>query len=295
MPLHLPTLLTRTGSALVFGAIMLTALLGPQYFSGLDWVFGAVFLLVHILALKEYFALTNAFLPPVHKGLQVAAQLAGGAFVVVAIGMQASWLSPGWKGPMLIFGVLLFVIYPVCILLAAALSSKSSFSAGLTVLGGNLYITLPVVALFVLQAGSALIGGSDYNLPLLLIVLIWCNDSFAYLSGSLIGKTQMTAISPKKTWEGTAGGALLTVAAAFLFSYLWGTYPFWLTIGFALCAAVAGTLGDLLESRLKRLAGVKDSGKLMPGHGGALDRFDSLLVAAPFALVYFCAISLLLR
>lgn len=295
MPLHLPTLLTRTGSALVFGAVMLVALLGPHYVYELDWVFGAVFLLVHILALREYFGLAGGFLPPVEKSLQLAAQLAGGVLVLVAMLVQAPWVSPGRKGPLLLFGLLLFVMYPVCVLLRAALSNRTSFSAGLTTLGGNLYITLPVVALFVLRAGNVFGGTGSYNLPLLLIVFIWCNDSFAYLCGSLIGKTPLTAISPKKTWEGTAGGALLTMAAAFLFSLLWGTYPFWLTIGFALCAAVAGTLGDLLESRLKRLAGVKDSGTLMPGHGGALDRFDSLLVAAPFALVYFCAVSFLLR
>ena len=288
MPLHLPTLLTRTGSALVFGAIMLAALLGP------NWVFGTVFLLVHTLALREYFALTAGFLSPVNRGLQIAAQLAGGFFILLFI---ALWLpvSPGLRGPLLLCGVLLLIIYPVCMLLAAALSSKSSFGEGITAIGGNLYITLPVGALFILREIHELTGVAGYNLPLLLIVLIWCNDSFAYLSGSLIGKTPLTAISPKKTWEGTAGGALLTVAAAILFSYLTGTYPFWLTIGFALCAAVAGTLGDLLESRLKRLAGVKDSGRLMPGHGGALDRFDSLLVAAPFALVYFCAVFLILR
>jgi phosphatidate cytidylyltransferase len=288
MPLHLPTLLTRTGSAIVFGALMLAALLGPA------WVFGAVFLGVHILALREYFALVAGFLPPVNKGLQVAAQLVGGLFVAIAItGLLP--VSPGIKGPLLISGILLMLLYPVCMLLAAALSQKSSFSAGITAVGGNLYITLPIIALFIMRAYNNFPVLGNYNLPLLLLVFIWCNDSFAYLSGSLIGKTPLTAISPKKTWEGTAGGALLTVGIAFLYSYFWGTYPFWLTIGFALCAAIPGTLGDLLESRMKRLAGVKDSGKLMPGHGGALDRFDSLLVAAPFALVYFCITSIILR
>ncbi len=288
MPLHLPTLLTRTGSALVFGAVMLAALLGP------DWAFGAVFLLVHILALKEYFALTAGFLPPVSKRLQMAAQLAGGLFTAIAIALLLP-ISPGWKEPLLLFGILALVLYPVCMLLAASLSEKGTFQQGIIALGGNLYITLPTVALAVLKAGNELTGNLGYNLPLLLVVLIWCNDSFAYLSGSLIGKTLLTAISPKKTWEGTAGGALLTIGAAVLFSALNPAYPYWLTIGFALCASVAGTLGDLLESRLKRLAGVKDSGKLMPGHGGALDRFDSLLVATPFALVYFCVASFLLR
>jgi phosphatidate cytidylyltransferase len=127
----------------------------------------------------------------------------------------------------------------------------------------------------------------DMLLPIALILMIWINDTMAYLVGSFIGKTPFSPISPKKTWEGTAGGALLTIAAAIAYGYFsHSQYAMQHWIALALCAAVAGTLGDLLESKLKRMAGVKDSGAIMPGHGGALDRFDSLLVAAPFAYVY---------
>ncbi len=116
--------------------------------------------------------------------------------------------------------------------------------------------------------------------------MIWMNDTMAYLVGSLIGKTPFSEISPKKTWEGTAGGALLTILGAAVWGYYSPYYKMadWMML--ALCAAVAGTAGDLLESRLKRLANVKDSGSIMPGHGGALDRFDSLLAAVPFAYCY---------
>jgi phosphatidate cytidylyltransferase len=130
-----------------------------------------------------------------------------------------------------------------------------------------------------------------YFYPLLIIASIWINDTMAYIMGSLIGKTQMSRISPKKTWEGTISGIILSAAVIFLLSefvFRLEYLGYWLTI-LAVIASVAGTFGDLLESKLKRLAGVKDSGHIMPGHGGFLDRFDSLLIATPFVwlFIYF--------
>jgi phosphatidate cytidylyltransferase len=121
--------------------------------------------------------------------------------------------------------------------------------------------------------------------PLALIISIWINDTMAYIVGSLIGKTPFSAISPKKTWEGTIGGAILAVVVVGLLAW-WLKYPVHIMGGIAIIAAVIGTAGDLLESKLKRMANVKDSGSIMPGHGGFLDRFDSLLLATPFAWLY---------
>jgi phosphatidate cytidylyltransferase len=126
-------------------------------------------------------------------------------------------------------------------------------------------------------------------LPCGIIFSIWINDTMAYIVGSLIGKTPFSSISPKKTWEGTVGGALLCVVVIGLLGYLLPvgavlSSPQWIVVA-AICA-VFGTAGDLLESKLKRMAGVKDSGSIMPGHGGFLDRFDSLLVATTFVWVY---------
>jgi phosphatidate cytidylyltransferase len=126
-------------------------------------------------------------------------------------------------------------------------------------------------------------------LPCATIFSIWINDTMAYIVGSFIGKTPFSKISPKKTWEGTIGGAILCVVVIGL---LGSNLPIatvlpakhWFAIA-AICA-VFGTLGDLYESKLKRLAGVKDSGSFMPGHGGFLDRFDSLLFAAAFVALY---------
>jgi phosphatidate cytidylyltransferase len=125
-------------------------------------------------------------------------------------------------------------------------------------------------------------------IPVIIITAIWINDTMAYVVGSLIGKTPLSVISPKKTWEGTIGGIILSIGVAALVS-LYGFDLGYMTIHIVLIAVVAsviGTFGDLLESKLKRMAGVKDSGSIMPGHGGFLDRFDSLLLATPFVWLY---------
>ncbi|HMG83424.1 MAG TPA: phosphatidate cytidylyltransferase [Ferruginibacter sp.] len=165
---------------------------------------------------------------------------------------------------------------------------------------GLLYISLPMImmidlgfdaSLFAKDQGLDNLHTLQYSavIPCGIIFSIWVNDTMAYLVGSLIGKTPFSKISPKKTWEGTAGGAILCVVAIGYFSgritaakVLSTTH--WVIIA-AICA-VAGTGGDLLESKLKRMADVKDSGRIMPGHGGFLDRFDSLLIAVPFVWLY---------
>lgn len=158
----------------------------------------------------------------------------------------------------------------------------------LYVLIGLLYVTLPIALLMFIRLDNAI---AEDNLrkvvPCGIIFSIWINDTMAYISGSLIGKTPLSKISPKKTIEGTLGGIFLCVGVITLA----GSFtPYYRTIDWlfiSLISAVAGTLGDLLESKLKRMADVKDSGHFMPGHGGFLDRFDSLLVAVPFVFVYY--------
>ncbi|MBK8955888.1 MAG: phosphatidate cytidylyltransferase [Saprospiraceae bacterium] len=111
-----------------------------------------------------------------------------------------------------------------------------------------------------------------------LIIMNWSNDVFAYFTGRFFGKTPLAAqISPKKTWEGTLGGVLATIFAGILVNrfLLTESLPLWQVLWLGLVVSMAGTTGDLYESRLKRLAGIKDSGAILPGHGGFLDRFDS--------------------
>jgi phosphatidate cytidylyltransferase len=127
---------------------------------------------------------------------------------------------------------------------------------------------------------------SAFALPLGIFIALWINDTMAYLVGSFVGKTPFSKISPKKTWEGTAGGAILCIAIVALLGRWANVYTVKDWIFIAAIVAVFGVIGDLFESKLKRLAGVKDSGSIMPGHGGFLDRFDSLLLATPFVWLY---------
>ena len=127
------------------------------------------------------------------------------------------------------------------------------------------------------------------ELPFIIILSIWINDTMAYIVGSIIGKRPLSKISPKKTWEGTIGGMILCSATIFLLTYsIEGYVSHWVVdyTCISIIAAITGTFGDLLESKLKRMAGVKDSGQIMPGHGGFMDRFDSLLLAIPFVWLY---------
>jgi phosphatidate cytidylyltransferase len=164
---------------------------------------------------------------------------------------------------------------------------------------GLLYITLPILLLCDLrfnwfhmqpdflfrQFFGCFDDDPQRKLVLLLIISIWINDTMAYIVGSLIGKTPFSKISPKKTWEGTIGGAILAVAAMTWLGHNCG-FEYVDAAAISAIAAITGTIGDLFESKLKRTAGVKDSGSFMPGHGGFLDRFDSLLFAAPCVWVY---------
>lgn len=159
------------------------------------------------------------------------------------------------------------------------------------ILLGLIYITLPI--LLMIDLGTEL---SIYTIntnkiiyhkliPCSIIFSIWINDTMAYLVGSLVGKTPLSKISPKKTWEGTLGGIILATFVAGLIAWQFD-FSIQKIVIIAGIASIAGTFGDLLESKLKRMAGVKDSGNIMPGHGGFLDRFDSMLLAIPAVWVY---------
>lgn len=146
---------------------------------------------------------------------------------------------------------------------------------------GLVYLILPLLALAAMGDRPWVLAG--------VFIMIWCFDSFAYLSGRLLGKHKMSPnISPNKTWEGFAGGALFASLAGYLLHLYAGesTMALWHWLILAILVVFSATLGDLFESALKRNHGKKDSGKLMPGHGGILDRIDSLLVAMPVAYLF---------
>ncbi|MDQ6469508.1 phosphatidate cytidylyltransferase [Flavobacterium sp. LHD-80] len=154
------------------------------------------------------------------------------------------------------------------------------------------YITLPFVFIVKISFGT-----NDYNPKIILglFILIWTNDTFAYLVGKSMGKHKLfERVSPKKTIEGFLGGAVFAAFAGFLISklYIQPTPEFsnksiliWTII--ALIVSIFGTIGDLIESKFKRIAGVKDSGSIMPGHGGILDRLDSVIFVAPIIFLFY--------
>lgn len=265
MALHWPTFFTRLGSAIVFSAIMMAGLLWSN-----EYAFTVLICIIQVLCLHEYFGLMKKIYPEAHFP---------GWLVPVVQVASLLWLLLQTHS---FFGIRfspMMIAVPVTILLATTLAKKTAWQAGVMAIAGQMYIMVPMALLYSMYNQSQLI-------PLALVLMIWMNDTMAYLVGSFIGKTPFSAISPKKTWEGTAGGAILTIAGAAIWGYYSSYYNMMDWMVLALCAAVAGTAGDLLQSKLKRMAGVKDSGKIMPGHGGALDRFDSLLVATPFAFTY---------
>ena len=166
----------------------------------------------------------------------------------------------------------------------------------------QLYIALPLSLLNVL-AFRMTEGGMSFTsvLPLSVFVFLWVNDTGAYCCGSLLGKHKLfPRVSPGKSWEGSVGGGVFVIGASVLAWYLTETYGVndlqlsvfeW--IGLGLTVVVFGTWGDLVESLFKRTLGVKDSGNILPGHGGMLDRFDSSLLAIPAAVVYLFTLTLI--
>lgn len=147
---------------------------------------------------------------------------------------------------------------------------------------GLIYVIVPF-ALFVTL--GFLSGAYHYPLPLGFMLILWGNDTGAYLVGRFLGKLLLfERISPKKTWEGLFGGIVLAFIVALVLSHYYPVLNVWQWIAMALLISVFGTFGDLVESMLKRSQQVKDSGAILPGHGGLLDRFDGLLLAAPMVL-----------
>jgi phosphatidate cytidylyltransferase len=286
MALNLATLRTRSLTAVIFVVVMLAGLLWNH------WSFFILFTIVHFGCWSEYQKLIGKIDPeyagitPFHKyGVRIAGWCIMLFFTNNAFNIgDFSLHAVGWW-----IGLICVFMLPIIELLFAR--NIQLRNIGLSALG-LLYISLSWGLLMDLRCAGMIWKGTvaildfGYILPCGLIFSIWINDTMAYIVGSLIGKTPFSKISPKKTWEGTVGGAILCVVVISLLGWWIDVYRVadWIVI--SAIAAIAGTAGDLLESKLKRMANVKDSGTLMPGHGGFLDRFDSLLVATPFVWLY---------
>lgn len=181
-------------------------------------------------------------------------------------------------GSILALGVMLTLFLFVVELF---LAGKSPFVYVASYWAGVAYISVPICMLFSISTAP---DAEYYPYRVFgLLILIWTNDTMAYFIGSQFGNRKLfERISPKKTWEGTIGGGLCTVLIAWGLSFVIKDFTTTQWIALAAVAAVFGTLGDLVESMLKRSVGVKDSGNLLPGHGGLLDRFDAFIFTLPF-------------
>jgi phosphatidate cytidylyltransferase len=147
------------------------------------------------------------------------------------------------------------------------------------------YVSLPFVCFLLFAKTDA---AYNWQRPMLVFILVWSSDTFAYLAGRLLGRTYLfPALSPKKTVEGWIGGTLLAAIAGGILAYYWPWIGMLNGIVLGVLVSIFGTVGDLFESALKRKAGVKDSGNIMPGHGGLLDRFDAFIFAAVVVYTWY--------
>lgn len=263
--------LLRAISGAVYVAVIVAGILCG------DFAFLVLMLLFASLAVNEFLVLTThtagSAMTPVDSAMLRSLDCMGAGLLCVAM----------WG--MIPTGFFAFVLYLVLRLSLqlwiTAVNPVESLSRSLM---AQLYVGLPLALMAVVYRISP-------ALLLLLFVLVWVNDTFAFLTGRSLGRHRLwERISPKKSWEGFAGGAIFTVVVATLAPVImpatFHEIPVWAFAGLGLVTTVAATLGDLVESLIKRTVGVKDSGTLIPGHGGILDRIDSILLVVPAAVVY---------
>ena len=277
-------LITRTITGVLFVAIMVCGFLRPEAMLFL-------FALITGMTIWEFCGLVNEA-----GGVTVNRFIATVAGVYLFLAVAA--IRSGIVANFVVFvPYLLTIIY----LFASELYLKNEnpiHDWAYTMLS-QMYIALPLSMASVLAFDVQPDGLVHYDMmvPLMVFVFLWVNDSGAYCAGSLFGRHKLfPRISPGKTWEGSIGGGLLVLIVAGAVGWWLGqSHPLnilmWMGLG--LVVVVFGTLGDLVESLFKRTLGIKDSGNILPGHGGTLDRFDSSLMAIPAAVVYMYTLQLL--
>ena len=282
----LKNLIVRAVTGVFFVTAMVLGILHPHALI-------VLFALITGLSIWEYTGLVNNI-----KGVKVnrfISTIIGVYFFLAVAGLR---LTP-------VEGFVVFVPYILSILYLLIselyLKNENPINSWAYTMLGQMYIAMPfsminVLAFQQIEPGQVTF---DYLLPLSIFIFLWTNDTGAYLCGSLLGKHKLfPRISPKKSWEGSIGGGILVLIVAGVIGYFAniGATPHMLSIpawiGLGLVVVVFGTWGDLVESLFKRTLGIKDSGNILPGHGGMLDRFDSSLMAIPAAVVYLYTLTL---
>jgi phosphatidate cytidylyltransferase len=262
----------RIVTALIFGVLLISTIFLSIY------AFAALMLLAVVLGMTEFYHFLSVKLALSQK---ITGYISGAALFVLVVLVNNHVMDADW----------LWLIVPALLApFVSVMFSRSNLgieSAGAT-LAGIAFIALPLSLLVsIMGFNDDFLYMSGAELVMMFLILIWVYDSAAYIIGSGIGKNKLfKRWSPAKTWEGSIGGLFFTILAATAISLVYEEIAFihWLIIAFL--TTIFATLGDLCESMLKRNAGIKDSGKLLPGHGGILDRFDALFFSAPLVFLY---------
>ena len=278
--------IVRTITGTLFVAIMVAGFLNPK-----AMVF--LFALITGLSVWEYTGLVNGIDDVrVNRFISTVA----GVYLFLAV---AAWRMGLVANFIIVVPYLLTIVY----LFVSGLftCSKNPVADWAYTMLGQMYVALPLSMINILAFEVDGQWGVNFDslLPLSIFIFLWTNDSGAYCCGSLLGRHKLfPRVSPGKSWEGSIGGCVLVLAVAALIGW-WANngdlkhqlgMAAWMGLG--LVVVVFGTLGDLVESLFKRTLGIKDSGNLLPGHGGMLDRFDSALMAIPAAVIYLYTLTL---
>lgn len=262
-----------TGAGLVI-AIVGGILLGNFYFA-------SFFLIITILGTIEFYKMLNS--SKYHPQKIFGTVISGILYILLAL-VANDILSPQY----LTLIVALFFIIPIREIYRNNESPIPNIS--LTIFG-VFYVGLTLGLLNFLFHESPL-QKENYHFILAFFVILWTSDSMAYITGVSIGKHKLfKRISPKKSWEGLFGGLISTIIVGYIFSRFYSDFNTLEWIGYAVVVCIAGVYGDLIQSLFKRSLGLKDTGNILPGHGGILDRFDAVLVAVPIAIAYVMLIA----
>lgn len=270
----------------VTGVLFVIVLVGCILYSPLS--FGILFTIISALSVHEFAQLVSK---SSEVSINKTITALGGAYLFLALMSFCTQQSVGARVFLPYLGLLLYMMITELYLKKKNPTGNWAYS-----MLSQLYVALPFALLNVLAfQNSSETGSVTYNpiLPLSIFVFIWLSDTGAYCVGSLIGKHRLfERISPKKSWEGSIGGGIFSIASSLGFAHFFPFMPGWQWVGLAIVVVIFGTWGDLTESLMKRQLGIKDSGNILPGHGGMLDRFDSALMAIPAAVVYLYALTM---
>ena len=264
--------LSNLNQRVIVGVLGAAIFIGGICFS--EWTYFLLFLGLTLLGIAEFYRIVRVQGIHANRGIGF---LLGGLFFVSVFLVQAD-IMPGellyFSLPVLFF-ILIYELYRK--------QPQPFTNIAFTILG-VVYVAGPFGLLHVLAYYE---GAYSWQPILGLMLLIWAADTGGYIAGKNFGKHKLfERISPGKTWEGWVGGTLFSIAVGYVLGLLFPELEVYQWVGMALIVSVFGVLGDLVESMLKRSLGVKDSGTLLPGHGGLLDRFDSLLMAIPFIVAF---------